>query len=161
VALLSGATIEIVTMFLAIDLLRHAPGLKTKETAGIRYLWDASRKKFLVSTPEEYVRQLLLLELLGLGIPAARTKSEVSLIVGRRRVRADIVVYSKEGKPWLLAECKRPDLPINESVLIQAAHYQTVFMAEYLILTNGPDLLLAKWNGEYWIPLDHIDHLAT
>ena len=51
--------------------------------------------------------------------------------------RCDIVVYNTDGKPYMIVECKRPDVPLSQKVCDQACRYNTVLQVPYLLLTNG------------------------
>jgi len=58
--------------------------------------------------------------------------------------RADIVVYSRSMDPWMLIECKKPEVKLNQAVFDQAARYNLVMNVPYLAITNGLQLLAAE-----------------
>ena len=117
--------------------LPHA-ALRLKQEEGKTLVFDICRKKWLVLAPEEWVRQHWLHELTGrLGYPAGLIKAEGSHKYNRLRKRSDILCYGPEGRPLLLAECKAPDVPINNAVFRQAVLYNKTIKAPCLLLTNG------------------------
>lgn len=102
------------------------------------YLKDVIRKKWLKVTPEEWVRQHLLLFFIEhLNYPKNLIGVEKSLQYGSLSKRSDVVVWDREGKPWLLAECKAPYLEIDDEVIYQAALYYEQIKPRHIILTNG------------------------
>ncbi|SKA01802.1 type I restriction enzyme HsdR N-terminal domain-containing protein [Sediminibacterium ginsengisoli] len=101
------------------------------------FIFDPLRKRWIRLTPEEWVRQNLLQYLLQTKqYPASLIAVEKEIRLGEMRRRFDLVVY-KDARPWLLIECKEPDVPLNESVLRQILHYNTGLQTSYLILSNG------------------------
>lgn len=101
-------------------------------------IFDVVRKKWLVLTPEEWVRQHLILFLQkDKGCPLSLMAVEKSLQFNGMTRRSDLVVYSSDAKPLLLAECKAPSIKISESVFDQAARYNMTLKVPYLMVTNG------------------------
>ncbi len=112
--------------------------LKLKKEAGKTYVFDPVRKKWLVLTPEEHVRQYAIQYLTErLKYPAALLSVEKTIKVGELNKRFDIVVYNREHKPWMLVECKAPDVAITEAALRQLLSYQGTMQCNYWLLTNG------------------------
>ncbi|MBO9637589.1 MAG: type I restriction enzyme HsdR N-terminal domain-containing protein [Siphonobacter aquaeclarae] len=96
------------------------------------------RRKWLVLTPEEWVRQHFARLLTDtFGYPRALLRSEGGLSVNRMGRRSDLVMYDRDGAPFLLVECKAPEVQITNAVLEQAERYNHVIRAPYLVLTNG------------------------
>src|SRR4051812_21827468 len=109
-----------------------------RKADGKVWIFDVIRKKYLVLTPEEWVRQHFIHYLISsLKYPKALIKVEGGLTYNELRKRSDIVIYNREGKPWMLVECKSPDLKISENVFRQASMYNTTLKADYLTITNG------------------------
>lgn len=101
-------------------------------------VWDPLRKKSVALTPEERVRQWFIGVLsMGLKVPEHMMMSEVSLKVGEKPFRADIVVYGRDGKPLMVVECKRNDVTLDQSVVDQALRYNTSLGVRYITITNG------------------------
>ncbi len=96
------------------------------------------RKKNLVLTPEEWVRQHIIHYLIHqLATPVGLISSEAGIKVNTLDRRCDILVYGNDKKVKVLVECKAPEIPINEKVLHQIAQYNSKIQADYLWLSNG------------------------
>jgi len=112
--------------------------LNLRKTDGKTTVFDPIRKKWLVLTPEEHVRQYMLVYLINtLQYPSALIAVEKNIRVGNVNKRFDIVVYSREHKPWMLVECKEPGVPVSETTLQQLLNYQRTVQSHYWLLTNG------------------------
>ena len=100
-------------------------------------IFDKVRKKWLVLTPEEWVRQNIILHLIeNMGYPESVFKIETGLYVNENKRRSDVLVY-KNSKPFILVECKSYNHEINQNVLNQAINYNLAYKCPYIILTNG------------------------
>ena len=113
---------------------------KTKIINSKEYLFDEIRKKWIVTTPEEIVRQncwkfLHFEKKYPLGLIAI----EREIKINQTRKRFDIVIYDLTGLPNMLVECKSPEVEINNETLQQILTYQRKINAKFLILTNGTD----------------------
>lgn len=118
--------------------------LRIKHEAGRAMVFDPIRRSWFVLTPEEHVRQYLLRYMLDvLQYPPALVAVERLVRVGGMNRRYDVVVYSREHKPWLLAECKSPDVPVTDKTLQQLLQYHSVVQARYWLLANGPQMFCA------------------
>jgi len=112
--------------------------LKTRRTDGVQQIWDPVRKKYLVLTPEEWVRQNFLMFLIKeLGYPLTLMKHEGGVKYNGRQKRTDILAYDSYGDPVLLVECKASYVKIDSAVFEQAAIYNKQLKAKYLAVTNG------------------------
>lgn len=119
--------------------------LKYKIEGNTRYVFDSIRKKYLVLTPEEWVRQHLIAYLLHqLDYPVNLLSIEKQIMVGRVKKRYDLVVYDQHFQPCLLAECKQPDIAVTEQTLYQLLQYHSTVAARFWILSNGPDTYCAR-----------------
>lgn len=102
------------------------------------YIWDVIRKKNVVLTPEEWVRQHIIHLLLShYEYPKSLFRLESGLIYNKLEKRSDILVYDRSGTPFLLIECKAADVKIDQSVLEQVTRYNKIVKAPYISLTNG------------------------
>ena len=111
---------------------------KVKEADGKVWIFDGIRKKFVVLTPEEWVRQHFIQYLINqLGYPKSLIKVETGLMYNRLTKRSDIVIFNREGKPWMLVECKAPDVALDENATRQLSVYNKTLNARYAVLTNG------------------------
>lgn len=105
---------------------------------GQTYVQDLVRKKWLVLSPEEFVRQHLLYYLMTVKqYPASLIAVEKELRLNDLKKRYDLVVYDRNKQPYLLVECKAPYIDLNESVIEQALRYNLVLKAPLLMITNG------------------------
>jgi hypothetical protein len=126
-----------------------SPRLKSEE--GEKFIWDSLRGKWLVLTPEEWVRQHTIGWLVThKGIPALRITQEYPVKINSLNQRADIVVMNEFAKPHILVECKAPEIDIDQEVVMQAIRYNGVVNARYIVLTNGKKLFFFEHrNGQY------------
>ncbi|HEX5624869.1 MAG TPA: type I restriction enzyme HsdR N-terminal domain-containing protein [Saprospiraceae bacterium] len=107
-------------------------------------LFDPVRKKWVQENPEEWVRQCLVLMLREeYGIPMSRMAVEKQIEVHGLKKRFDLVIYDRLGQPFVLIECKAPEIPIRQALFDQAAVYNFRLKAPYLGITNGHQLILA------------------
>ena len=103
-------------------------------------VFDVLRKKWLVLTPEEGVRQRFIHYMMDeKKYPAGLIAVEYSLKVNSLKRRADVVVFNRFGHPLLLVECKAPSVKIDQKVFDQIARYNLSMKVDYLIVTNGLD----------------------
>lgn len=101
-------------------------------------IWDPLRKKSVARTPEEEVRQWFISILHeGMKVPEHLMMSEVSLRVGSKDYRADIVVWDRSARPLAVVECKRPETPLTQEVVDQAIRYNQALDVAFVIITNG------------------------
>jgi len=100
-------------------------------------IYDIIRKKYLVLTPEEWVRQHFLHFLLANKYPKNLISIEGATKYNQLKKRTDILIYDRAGKPFLLVECKAPTVKLNENVLKQVLTYNQNIKAPYIALTNG------------------------
>ena len=120
-----------------------------KKDDGKVWIFDVIRKKYLVLTPEEWVRQHFVNYLVAeLKYPKSLIKVEGGLTYNQLSKRSDIVVFDREGKPWMVIECKSPELQVDENVLRQASMYNATLRARYLVVTNGVKHFCAHINWQ-------------
>ncbi|MGB3547755.1 MAG: type I restriction enzyme HsdR N-terminal domain-containing protein [Saprospiraceae bacterium] len=138
-------------MQLDLSLLDYTDRLRIKtDTGGKRYVFGRVRKRWLVLQPEEWVRQLLIHHLIETaGYPAATLAVERSLkLPGDLPRRFDLLVHDRQGKPWLLVECKAPEVEVRQAVFRQAAQYNLTLKVPYLVVTNGRHTYCCAMNHE-------------
>ena len=103
-----------------------------------KYIFDSIRKKFVILTPEEWVRQNFLKFLVDeKKYPASLIAVEMEFKLNNLSKRSDAVVYNKSGHPLLIIECKASSVKIDQKVFDQIARYNMKLNVEYLIVTNG------------------------
>lgn len=111
---------------------------KLKQNNGSVQIWDAVRRKYVVLTPEEWVRQHFIAYLVGSKkYPLGRIGNEISLSLNGRSRRCDTLVYDAEGQPLVLIEYKAPHIPMSQKVFEQAVRYNICFRVPYIMLSNG------------------------
>ncbi len=114
--------------------------IQWKEEKGQRFLFDSIRKKWLVLTPEEWVRQHFLQYLVQVQqYPSSFIAVEKTVKLGELNKRFDLLVYDRLHQPWLMVECKAMEVPLTESVLHQILRYNLAIPVPFLVITNGKD----------------------
>lgn len=114
------------------------PHFKIETREGVDFIFDRLRKKWVVLTPEEWVRQNFIQYLLiSQNIPASLIAVEREFKVGDLSKRFDILVFDRDGKPWLLVECKSMEMPLDDKVLAQMLRYYSSLPVPYFVITNG------------------------
>ncbi|PCH78135.1 MAG: restriction endonuclease subunit R [Flavobacteriaceae bacterium] len=112
--------------------------LKVKSSENKLLIFDIVRKKYIVLTPEEWVRQHYIHYLVQeKKYPISLIAVEKQLKVNTRTKRTDIVIYNRQGTPEIIVECKAPSIKISQHVFDQIARYNMELKAPYLIVTNG------------------------
>lgn len=133
------------------------PDFKYKETAGLRYIFDVFRKKYIQLNPEEWVRQNLLRALVQVyHYPAGLMAVEKELKINQLKRRYDAVVYDRERNPWMLIECKAPHIVLNEATLMQTLNYYRQLQCPYVLISNGHTNFLAAIDSQAFTWLDRI-----
>ena len=112
--------------------------LKTKLVEGTTQVFDAVRKKYLVLTPEEWVRQHFIHYLNSeKKYPIGLMGVEQIVKYNNQSTRADIVLYTTEGMPNMIVECKAPKVKITQDAFNQIAKYNFKLRVDFLVVTNG------------------------
>lgn len=102
------------------------------------YIYDTLRRKYIVLTPEEWVRQHFVHLLINqYQYPKGLIKLESSLKYNKVLKRTDIQVFDRNGDLFMIIECKAPYITLSQAVFTQAAQYNQVLKAKYLTITNG------------------------
>ena len=110
-------------------------------------IFDQLRKKFVRLTAEEWVRQHMISYLIeARKIPGSLIRVEGGFKYDKMSKRTDILVYGRDGEPFLIIECKSPSVKIDEKVLFQAGIYGKSLRADYLGITNGINHFFCKMN---------------
>lgn len=117
-----------------------APAFRTRkrEIDDANEIFDSNRKRWLLLTPEEWVRQNFVAFLIqNMKIPASLIGLEKQLKVGELKKRFDIVVYKNDGQPWMLVECKAMDVQLSQKTISQTLSYLSGLTCCYAVITNG------------------------
>lgn len=105
---------------------------------GSMQVFDPLRGKWLVLTPEEWVRQNFVGYLVSyLGYPRGRMGNEVSLRLNGNLRRCDTIIFDRSGNPLAVVEYKAPEVDITAEVFNQILRYNSVIRAPFLIVSNG------------------------
>ena len=101
-------------------------------------IFDEIRKKFIILTPEEWVRQHVVRFLLEeKQYPKSLINVEKVLLVNGLRKRYDVVVFNPDGSIHILVECKAPEIKITQSTFDQIARYNMTMKSSFLMVSNG------------------------
>lgn len=114
-----------------------------------KYIFDIIRKKYIVLTPEEWVRQHFVHFLINYKhYPKNLMRTENGLKVYNTVKRSDIVIYNRNAEAVALVECKAPEVKLCQSTFDQIARYNIHFNASILMVTNGIDTYCVKTDKE-------------
>lgn len=123
--------------------------VKLKKEEGKTYIFDILRRKYLVVTPEEWVRQHFVHMLTEhLGYPEGRLANEIKIDLNGTCKRCDTVLFDKELSPLMIIEYKRPSIKITQKVFDQITRYNMVLKVKYLIVSNGIEHYCCKIDYE-------------
>jgi hypothetical protein len=112
--------------------------ISSTASEGIFKIFDNVRKKWLVLTPEEWVRQHVVNYLISAhNYPASLISIEKVVELNGQKKRYDLVVLTKKLKPLIIVECKAPTVELSQEVLEQAARYNLTLKVPYVLITNG------------------------
>ncbi|MBI1221729.1 MAG: restriction endonuclease subunit R [Bacteroidetes bacterium] len=115
-----------------------------QETDRKKVIFDVVRKKYVSLTPEEWVRQHVIHHLIhDKHFPVSLIAVESSIKFQGMNRRCDLIAY-KNNQPWLLIECKAPQVQLNKEVIAQIARYQSVLKVPLLFITNGMQHILLR-----------------
>lgn len=111
--------------------------LKLFKKDGQFFVKDEIRKKNLVLTPEEWVRQHCVHYInQELNYPLSSIGLEGKLVINEQMKRFDMLVYN-HGQPSILVECKAASVKIDQKVFDQIARYNLKLNVPFLWVTNG------------------------
>lgn len=128
--------------------------MTVKQIRGKDYILCKWRHKYVRLTPEEWVRQQILNQLVTeYGYPTSSIAVEVQLTTKRR---ADAVVYNSQLTPVMLIEFKAETIALSQKTLDQIAVYNRQFKVPYLLLSNGRQLVMTKVDEQQIIFLENI-----
>ncbi len=109
-----------------------------KSENGRRLIFDPCRSKFVLLTPEEWVRQHIVLYLSNeLNYPLGLIATEMAIALNSRLRRCDIVVHDRRGAPAMIVECKSPVVTLSQSSFDQVNQYNWALGVPFLIVSNG------------------------
>lgn len=130
-----------------LNLPTYSFNIKFKEQR--KYIFDFIRKKYVLLTPEEWVRQNFLKYLVEeKKYPASLIVVEKEFKLNTLSKRSDVVVYNRLGQPFLIVECKATNVKMDQKVFDQIARYNMKLNVEYLVVTNGLEHYCCKIDVE-------------
>lgn len=121
------------------------------------YVFDIIRKRNIILTPEEWVRQHAIHYMIyHLGYPKSLIRIEGGLRVNKLLKRTDILVYNNSGKAWMIVECKSFKIKVNNEAFYQLSSYNSTHNAQFLVITNGKQhhCVQVDYLGKKIIPLE-------
>lgn len=144
---------------MSMQTLNFPPAALTISKKGDQVVvWCIIRKKHLVLTPEEWVRQHTIHYLIGQKqVPVGRISSEHTVQINGQARRCDIVVFSESGKPLLIVECKATSIPLSEQTFLQTSNYVQQLRAPYFWMTNGLQHVIAQIGADSVSYLEELD----
>jgi len=111
---------------------------KITDQDGQLSLFDEIRKRNIIITPEEWVRQHFVQYLIRQkNYPKSLIKLESGHKLYGKQKRSDILAFNSAGDKVLLVECKAPSVAIDQKVFDQVARYNMVHKIALLAVTNG------------------------
>jgi len=121
--------------------------VKLKKEKDSVCIWDRLRRKFIIITPEEWVRQHFVNYLItNKNYPESLMANEKQVILNNQRKRCDTIVYNQQLDPLVIIEYKSPDIKITQAVFDQIVRYNMVLKVNYLIVSNGMQHFCCKMN---------------
>lgn len=125
-------------------------------TGGRTEIYDKLRAKWLVLTPEEWVRQhVVCFMLTHCGFLPQQIVAEYPVNINGMPQRADIVVYDTNAKPYIVVECKETGVKIDDEVLRQVVRYNSIIGCRYIVITNGLKTFCYRRDEHSYTPIDH------
>jgi hypothetical protein len=119
------------------------------EKFGKSVIFDEIRRRWIILTPEEWVRQnFLKFFVRERHYPGSLMAIEKKVMINGLPQRFDLLIHSRQGKPLLIAEFKGPEVAINQEVFDQAVRYNSILLAPYYLISNGISHFVCKVDFE-------------
>lgn len=135
----------------------NLPEVPVKVKTKGELIFDPVRKKWLKLTPEEWVRQNLIMYLhLHLHYPLSLMETEKQFKLFNTIKRADIVLHDAILKPIVIVECKSVGIKIDKEVFEQAIRYNMALDVKYLFISNGIKHFAIKLDSKTPVYLDKL-----
>ena len=131
-----------------------------RTTEGRTEVFDRVRGRWLVLTPEEWVRRHVVEYLVSCcnALPQ-QIVEEYPVAINGMAQRADIVVLGEDARPRIVVECKEPNIELGEEVLAQVVRYNSILGAEYVVITNGLVTRAYRHEGGRYCIAEHFPRL--
>jgi hypothetical protein len=138
--------------------------LRIKSNKNKLAIFDIIRKKYVVLTPEEWVRQHFIHYLINeKNYPNSLIAVEKKLTINNLVKRTDILVFNTNGQPEIIVECKAPNITITQETFDQIARYNLKLNAHFLIVSNGLTHFFCKMDveNETYIFLENVPNYSN
>lgn len=134
--------------------------LRARHTAnGKTEVFDVVRGRWLVLTPEEWVRRHVVEYMrTQCGFAPQLIVEEYPVCINGMSQRADIVAMGDDARPRVVVECKEPSVKIDDGVLAQVVRYNSVLGCRYVVITNGLDTYCYRYDGGEYTPICCFPH---
>ena len=119
---------------------------KIKKENKNNIIFDEIRKKWIILTPEEWIRQNFIKYIISKNYPTSLINCEKVFYINKIQKRYDIVVYNSAGEVDILVECKSSNIKINKDHFDQVMRYNIELKSKRIILTNGIENYYFKFN---------------
>ncbi|MDR0981802.1 MAG: type I restriction enzyme HsdR N-terminal domain-containing protein [Culturomica sp.] len=111
---------------------------KLKKQNDLRMIFDVIRRKYVVITPEEWVRQHIIHYLINYKhYPKSLLCVEKEVEINGLKRRYDLISFDRQGRVLLVVECKAPEIELSQTVFDQAFEYNVSLCAPFIAVTNG------------------------
>lgn len=132
-----------------LDLSSSSDQLQIRKEGDKTFIYDIVRKKYVIIQPEEFVRQLLVLQLINkFDYPLNKFSVESGIKVNTLQKRYDILIFDRALHPIMMIECKAAHVKIDKSVFEQAAFYNMTLKVPFILMSNGLNTVCCKLNYE-------------
>lgn len=128
-----------------IELVFPHPDFRIRSWQERRQIFDIVRKKWVDLQPEEWVRQNVINWLIQKQkIPAQAIAVEKKIKISGNEYRFDLLVYDRMQSPWMLIECKAPEVALTDKTLLQVLNYQQILPVRFCMMVNGLECHLVE-----------------
>jgi hypothetical protein len=128
--------------------------LKAKIDSKNEYLWCPIRKKWLIFTPEEWVRQQWIAYFLSQNYPLTWIISEFTILYYSKKIRLDLALVDNSQNIFLLAEFKNRNYSLGMKDLNQILRYAKLLNPQRLLISNFDNSYLWEQENNRWIFLE-------
>ncbi len=130
---------------------------KIKKENNREFIFDEVRKRWVILTPEEWVRQNFIQYLMLVkNYPASLIAVEKEIKLGELKKRFDMLVYDNYSKPRMIIECKKMNVALDRNVLDQVLRYNIILQVPYLVITNGNYCMAITFENDKMIEIDDL-----
>ena len=125
------------------------PSFRFRQSGDQPQIFDQLRQKWIALQPEEWVRQNIINWLINVqAIPSSLIAVEKTLSSDKTAMRFDLLIYDRSHQPWMIIECKAPEVKLDEKVLMQVLSYNNKIPVPFLMITNGTTCHIANKKAE-------------